>query len=72
MKKKQCELSKGDVIRVEFGDYDNWVTVVVDKVEDDDNNWSKLTCHYPGTNKPVEMYGWKNDLVEVLDTLDIC
>ena len=65
MKKKQCELSKGDIIRVEFGDYDNWVTVVVDMVETE-GKWSKLICHYLNSNRSVEMYGYPNDMVEII------
>lgn len=68
MTKKQCELCKGDIIHVEYGDYDNWVTVVVDKVEDKDDRWIKLTCHYINSDRTDEMYGYKDSLVEVIGT----
>lgn len=33
MEKKAAELKSGDVIRFEYGDYDNWVECTVKEVE---------------------------------------
>ena len=68
MVKLQKNLVKGDIIRVEYGDYDNWVTLVVDKVEIIDESYlnCKLYCHYLSDGEPVEMYGREYDSVEVL------
>ena len=33
MVKKAVELKTGDIIRFEYGDYDNWVTCNVNEVE---------------------------------------
>ena len=65
---KQKDLEKGDIISVEYGNYDNWVKVVVDKVEDDArvSYGCKLTCHYLDSKQQVVMYGDSNSTVEVL------
>ena len=45
MIKQALELKTGDVVRVEYGDYDNWVNFMVDRVE----RLEKMVCakcHY--------------------------
>ena len=37
MIKKISELKQGDIITTEYGDYDNWVTVKINKVEKENN-----------------------------------
>ncbi len=67
MEKKQKDLVKGDIIRVEFGDYDNWVTVVVDEVCDTGEPYGCcIKCHYLCDGEPLKMYGEANDIVEVV------
>lgn len=67
MIKRQKDLIKGDIIRVEFGDYDHFVTVVVDSIEDDGTAVynAKILCHYLDGRKE-EMYGDPNSLVNVI------
>lgn len=64
--KEQKDLEKGDIIRVEFGDYGNFVTVVIDEVENHEKYYCKLKCHYLESKKPEVMFGRKDDLIEVL------
>lgn len=66
--KKQKDLEKGDIIKVEFGDYDNWVTVVVDEVSVDCNykGSTKLDCHYLNSDRKEVMYGRNDERVEVI------
>lgn len=65
--KKIKDLKKGDVIRTEYGTYDNWITVEVQKVQmlDEGSKNCKLYCKYTSGNK-VEMYGEANDDVEIV------
>lgn len=48
---KSADILPGDVVKFEFGDYDNWVTVRVDQVEYPDADINsryrqKLVWHY--------------------------
>lgn len=73
MKKKVSQLVKGDVIRVEYGDDDNWVTVVVDevnKVSQEKKYNCTMNCkfyHEPCTE--VVMYGTASEYAEVLKNI---
>lgn len=40
MEKKASELKIGDVIRFEYGDYDNWIECTVNEVEAEGNTVS--------------------------------
>lgn len=65
--KKTSELKKGDVIRCEFGDYGNIVTVVVESVKPcTDGFFMQIVGHYASNEKHVEMYGHKDDLNEII------
>lgn len=68
MKKLQKDLVKGDVIRVEYGDYDNYVTVVVDSVDVvNPGLWGCcLTVHYKGSDNLFNMYGDPEGFVQVI------
>ena len=63
MIKLQKDLVKGDVIRVEYGDYDNWVVVTVESIEE---NGKKIVGRFKHNEKIVEMYGGADSSVEVL------
>ena len=60
MFKLQKDLKKGDIIRVEFGDYGNWVTVIVDGIDND-----KIFCHYKDGRKEI-MCGNSMEKIEVI------
>ena len=64
MKIKVNELKAGQIIRVEFGDYDNWVHFIVDKVEPEGSRiniyCSKGLLHMNFSYLP-------DDLVEVVE-----
>ena len=53
--KKDNDLSIGDILETEYGDYDNWVKIVIDKIELN-NTWTKITGHYLLTNNSFEGY----------------
>ena len=60
--KQQKDLKKGDVIKVEFGDYDNFVNVIVDSIED---HGTKIVCHYKSGQQEI-MFGDAMSMVEVI------
>lgn len=68
--KLESELKKGEIIKTFFGDYDNIVTVCVEKVEKTPDNWNKLTGKYVRDNKVTEsvceMYSLPNDKSKVI------
>ena len=67
MLKKCKDLVKGDIIRVEYGDYDNWVTVIVDRIEDTGDTYCKIVGKWPNSQTEVEMWGKNNSMVEILE-----
>lgn len=59
MFKKNEELKRGDIISTEYGNYGNWVQIVVDYVELPNKNnekFAKLVGHYLKNNKDVVAY----------------
>lgn len=68
MKKRLKDLEKGDIIKVEFGDYGNFVTVVVDEINNDNSKvvGCEIKCHYLSDKQPEIMWGEGNELIEVL------
>jgi hypothetical protein len=52
------ELQVGDVIEMEYGDFDNIVTGVVDAVYEpkDNSNFWRVDFYYFGSNKVTEAY----------------
>ena len=79
---KSADILPGDVVKFEFGDYDNWVTVRVDQVEypDADTNSryrQKLVWHYlsdeaksPATGLQPEQYTCYGDPNEYIDLIE--
>ncbi len=57
-----AELEPGQVIRVEYGDYGNWVNFTVDGAQDAPNG-IRVKCH-TGQIEQVFMFK-KNEMVEV-------
>ena len=57
--KRKEELKKGDIVSTEYGDYNNWVQIVVDYVELPNKNnerFAKLVGHYLKNNESVVGY----------------
>lgn len=48
-------LKKGDVCYFEYGDYDNWVTMVFDSMKHD-GSWHKMEFHMPLNTKKEIIY----------------
>lgn len=42
-------VTQGDMVHTEFGDYGNYVDVIVDSVERLDDEWADWLVHYPRT-----------------------
>lgn len=55
--KKMTEISQGDVIYTEFGDYDNYIQAIFDNFEKIKSNISKISFHYPD-GRFDEMYSF--------------
>lgn len=60
IKKKQKDLVQGDIIRIEYGDYDNFITLVVDCATS-----NCVRCHYLD-GRYTELYGNEEDLVDIV------
>lgn len=68
MRVKEKDLKRGDVIRIEYGDFNNYVTVIVDHVvvEDEKMFGSKIVGKHPNGD-PFVGYGTANADCEVLE-----
>lgn len=69
MKKKLSELKPGDVIRTEYGDYDNWVTVEIIQINAVEQKYFEMIVRYAKTSKkeePFKMYSFSNNLEDVI------
>jgi hypothetical protein len=67
MQKKISELKRGDIVKTEYGDYDNWVVVIVNYVEKEKEDY-KINCQlYPDMSEPFDMYSFNVEYVEVLN-----
>lgn len=53
--KKNEEVKKGDIISTEYGDYGNWVQVVVDHLEISPE-WVEVVGHYANNNEAFTGY----------------
>ena len=62
MKVKVKELVPGQVIRVEYGDYENWVNFQVDAVKPAER-YINEACHAGGVHTPLAME--PEEIVEV-------
>jgi ribosomal 50S subunit-recycling heat shock protein len=58
MKIKTKNLKKGDKIRVEFGDYENWVDVemLADSKRTDEGSWELYVKYLNSNSKTLYMY----------------
>lgn len=64
MIKQALEIKTGDVLRVEYGDYDNWVNFTIDRVE----RLEKMICMKGHHGKIVsDLCFGLNEKVEVLE-----
>lgn len=57
IKKHWSDVEKGDVIRMEFGDYDNFVTVIFEELEIMELNWIRTIGRYVSTGEKFEGFG---------------
>lgn len=78
---KSADILPGDVVKFEFGDYDNWVTVRVDQVEYPDADINsryrqKLVWHYlsdeakcpqPEHYTQHTCYGDPNEFIDLIE-----
>ena len=63
--KKASEMKKGDVIRFEYGAYDNWCKAVFESCNSFQNSeMTEIHFHWIGSNKSEKMYDTNN-----IDTL---
>lgn len=73
MKKKVSQLVKGDVIRVEYGDSDNWATVIVQSIEMEKGIKlydCKMNCiGYHNPKVVCEMYSKSKDYIYVIKNI---
>lgn len=79
MKIKQADVRPGDVVKFEFGDYGNWVTVRIDKVEFTEETGryrQKLVWHYccdetkfpqPEHYTQYTCYGDPNEYIDLIE-----
>lgn len=58
--KNLFDLTNGDIIRVEYGDYDNWVTAVFESFTIDDR-CVRIKWHRLGKNESEEMCALHSD-----------
>ena len=64
MKVKVKELVPGQVIRVEYGDYENWVNFQVDAVKPD-GRYINVDCH---AGSYIQPWRWsREEIVEVVE-----
>lgn len=64
------ELQAGDIIRVEYGDYNNWVRVIVDNVEvftsGEHKGRARIKGRFVMSRRPVEMWSDASSREEIL------
>lgn len=70
MLKKIKDLVRGDKIKFEYGDYDNWVTWTFERYEVQDNSEWISIYGYPRNSKKLDQcchWGIVEDTIEVVD-----
>lgn len=64
--KRTLDLEKGDIIKTEYGDFDNIVKIIVTSVDKVDSGSIKITGVYLMNNDHFEGYSLKNETEEVV------
>lgn len=65
MKVRAMDLKPGQIIRIEYGDYDNWVNFVIDGIVSNGKHVD-VQCHREGAGWENE-FSWKGEaLLEVV------
>lgn len=59
--KKMKDIEYGDIIEVEYGDFDNFVDVIVTNVEKTETGSIKTTGVFLLNNEPFEGYSLRDD-----------
>lgn len=68
--KRVEEVQKGDVLRCEYGDYDNWIEFVLDKVTKESDYWYCTEGRYLNSGNPHKGYCSKGSAYYVLGHVD--
>lgn len=64
--KKTLDLEEGDIIKTEYGDFDNIVKIIVTGVDKVDSSSIKITGVYLMNNDPFEGYSLREGREEVI------
>ena len=64
--KKTLDLEKGEIIKTEYGDFDNIVKIIVTNVNKVESGSIKVTGVYLMNNDPFEGYCLRNETEEVI------
>lgn len=70
--KKMYQLKKGDIIKTQYGDYNNWIIVKINSVEKDPDHdaWYVINCHDLMANETFNTYHHNSSIEEVVEVID--